>query len=187
MITNKRRFWLWLFICCGVALCFTAPAAAHVQANDSGVSAIMHILPDDRPVAGEPTLIQFSFGGSSRAFSIMTCDCTLTVSKDNQIVSKTVLEPVDASSERGQVSVTFPASGAYVLTLSGSAETTFNMPFRVRVSAAAGKAERQHSGIDVILLGVTSVVTIGVLAYYNISSGLRYTSPSTPKKSRTLS
>jgi hypothetical protein len=163
---------------------WSAPVSAHVQASNDGVSAVMHILPEDDPTAAEVTYIQFTFGGSSRTFDVAGCACELVVRSGGREVSATPVEPIDATSPAGHVVVTFPREGIYDLDLRGftdkSAKARFNLKYVVRVSAAGG-AENAAGAVDVILTSLASLAAIGVLAYYNISGGTRYTTPKAPK------
>jgi hypothetical protein len=175
-----------LVVICAV-LGSAAPAMAHVQASNNGVSAVMHIVPDDSPVAGKPTLVSFSFGGQASDFDIASCGCRLQVFSGSRTISDASVEPVDQTSSSGQVSVTFPKQGVYDLRLSGKiGEQTgrsFAIKFAVRVDPASGTADAA-GGMNVIFISLASLVVVGIVAYYNISNGGRYDSPQPDKPRR---
>jgi hypothetical protein len=184
---NKRLAGLIIGVFIGL-LGWSAPASAHVQTANNGVSAVMHILPEDNPRAGEGTYIQFAFGGSAETFDAAVCDCELEVRDAAGVSSTTPVEPVDTSSTTSQVKVVFPRAGVYDLTLRGNADRNaqkrFAVVYVVRVSPG-GAAGNKAGGLDVILVSLASLMCVGVIAYYIISSGTRYTnSPETAKLTR---
>jgi hypothetical protein len=156
----------------------TRPVSAHVQASDNGVSAVMHILPDDNPVAGAATYIQFTFGGAKGNFDIARTDTELTVVQGSKTISETPVEPLEATGSAGHVVVTFPADGIYDLRLSGQPlsknGSRFKMSFVVRVSPS-GQTANLAGAVDVLFVSLGSLVVLGIFAYYNISGGRRYT------------
>lgn len=159
-------------------------ASAHVQVTDNGVSAVMHILPEDDPSARDPTYIQFTFGGSKAAFDVGSCSCKLSVTQDGKETERNPVESLDATSGIGHVVVTFPKAGVYNLRLTGftdsSAEQRFALPYVVRVSPE-GQTSNVAGGTNVILVSLASLAVVGIVAYYNISNGLRYTDANVSK------
>jgi hypothetical protein len=156
-----------------------APALAHVQSADNGVSAVMHIYPDDNPIAAESTYIQFTFGGSRSDFDVADCACAVqVVNSQGRTVSEPLVEPADQTSTLGHVSVTFPDAGIYRLKLSGyttaAQSERFSLDYTLRVSPA-GTAPNLTAGINVVLVSLASLAVVGIFAFYNIREGMRYT------------
>lgn len=152
----------------------SAPVSAHVQNADNGVSAVMHILPDDSPVAAKLTQIQFTFGGSTEDFSTAACACTLEVRRGSGETTTSQLTPVTGTGTTANTSVTFPREGVYDLTVKSLTGRPFAITFVVRVDPAGG-ARNVAGGIDVVFISVASLAIIAVLAYYTIAGGERYT------------
>lgn len=170
----KRLIWAMVSVL-GLVTLSPGIASAHVQETSNDVSAVMHILPDDNPAAGKPTLITFSFGGPAKSFSITKCNCQLAVLQDGRTISQQSVEPLDQSSASGQTSVTFPEGGVYSLRLTGrvSQATQFSIPFTVRVDASDETANLT-GGVNVVFVSLASLVLVGMIAYYNIVNGQRY-------------
>lgn len=160
---------------------WSGPVAAHVQTAGGSVSAVMHILPDDSPRAGEDTFVQFAFGGSGNDFDTGSCACELEVRDTKGVSSITPVEPVDGSSTASQARVVFPRAGVYDLTLRGTAgQGRFAIEYTVRIGPSGG-TDNMPGGLDVILISLASLIGVSVTAYYVISGGARYTNPKAGK------
>jgi len=167
---------------CGQAVGFSVPVAAHVEAGNNGVSAVMHIAPDDNPTAGQPTLIIFYMSGQGQNFSVASCGCQLEVRKDGKVVSTAIVEPADETTTDGQASVTFPDEGVYDFRLTGTdGGRKFVIPYVVRANPAGGTTDAA-AGTNVLMVGLASLAIVSILAYYNITRGGRYRAA--PVKSR---
>ncbi len=173
---------LSLFVAATVASlsCFVPSAMAHVQATSNGISAVMHILPDDNPVAAKQTLVQFTFGGSTGDLDTAKCDCTLQVRQASETVSTYQLKPLEGSKTVVTSQLSFPKEGVYDLVVAGNAAKQFSIQFVVRVDAAGGTAN-VAGGVDVIFVSVATLVIVAVLGYYAIAGGGRYTTRTTSK------
>src|SRR5437899_1430767 len=55
---------------------------AHVLVYDHDIGAIMHIDPDDAPVAKEQSAFFFEFKDTKNKFDPVNCDCTFTISEN---------------------------------------------------------------------------------------------------------
>ncbi|WP_019498882.1 hypothetical protein [Pseudanabaena sp. PCC 6802] len=131
------------------ALLVAAPIYAHEVEISGEVGATLHIEPDDRAKAGEPTQVWFALtekGG--KVIPLSECDCKLKVYTGKQTDKPLVEPPLKAIAvEQYQgipgAEVTFPNVGAYKLELSGSPKSgakfsPFNLSYDVVV---AGKVE----------------------------------------------
>jgi hypothetical protein len=106
----------------------TIPALAHQTALSNGARVTLHVDPDDQPEAGRSSSIRvLKVAVPSRAsFSFRSCGCRLKITNS----AGTVLRD---SRMKSRTSFTFPKSGAYRLTYSGSYRRSGN---RKRFSAS---------------------------------------------------
>jgi len=156
--------------------------SAHELKEDNGISAVLHIPPDDNPKSGQDTLFYFAFSSQQPGFDLGYCKCQVSFqASDNRLntapLTQDVSDPLSASA-----SLTFDKPGAYNVIVRGqtgtSADSTFSLNYLVRVVAgtsAAQTAARQTASWQVILLGVTGLVIVGVIASEMIRRGSRYT------------
>lgn len=120
----KRRLSLnWL---CLLALCALPTASAHDLARDGAVGGLLHLQPDDEPVAGQPSALFVdlrALGGG--AVTLAQCGCTLKVTgaEGSQSV------PLKDASGHLNASLTFPKPGPYTLILTGTLNAR---PFTLR-------------------------------------------------------
>jgi hypothetical protein len=174
-----KRFFLGLVVTLAGLFGAAMPVYAHVEAGNNGVLAVMHIVPDDSPTAGKPTIINFAFGGTANDFSILTCGCKLQVTQDSKQVASSLVEAADETITNGVTSVTFPDEDVYKLAVTGTAGARhFAIPFLVRVNPAGGSANTA-AGTNVLMVGLASLALVAVIAYYYISKGGRYAAKTT--------
>ena len=159
------------------ALLFGTPQAeAHILKQDGQAAAVMHIEPDDNPVAGKNTTLVFDFSGSSLGFDLNDYETDVDVFKgDGLIVDKPLVVRRGGS---GSVAVTFPDAGAYQLRVSGkplrdgTGSGVFILQYNVRVSGGtvgdAGWAQ------TVLFVGVASLLVLMLIAKRIVESGGRY-------------
>ena len=161
---------------------WSAPAAAHELKSDNGISAVLHIVPDDNPRSEEETTLYFSFDSQNRGFDLNYCKCQVSFqSSENKLVSAPVT-PDAGSSTGGYATVTFPRAGVYTVALRGLVASEpgsyFNLKYTLRVAAgttAAQAAMRRTASGQVILLTLTGLVILAIVAAEFIRRGKRYT------------
>ncbi len=119
---------------------FAFPVQAHVLKTDNSVGAVIHIDPEDDPIAGEVSNIYFEFKDKNGDFKASECDCQFIVKKEGQEIFRTALfgagdEPNLTSSA---VSYTFPDKNIYQIEVSGKPTTgelfsPFTLRYDIRV------------------------------------------------------
>lgn len=135
---------------------------AHQAVVNNGVEVQMHVIPDDDPIAGEQSKIDFFIHDSAGRFKAEHCICTLQVSSGRtDIVAPTRLDP-DLSS-----GVVFPERGVYVVTLAATPKNpdgfrTFLATFSVRIerdlqNPGANRFIREHQG-HAFVFGIGMIV-----------------------------
>ncbi len=154
-----------------------AEASAHVLETDKGVSAILHIKPDDRPVASEPTVVRFLFSRDAGSFRINDYDVKLLLFQDTELTSKSDVEPAFfGANAEGGTTITFPEAGIYKLQVEGTPTKDGVLPFKLDFTArVTGPAEtKTGNGSTPIIIGGFSLAILGVVAAKGIKSGGRY-------------
>lgn len=163
-------------VLCG--LLQTSSAGAHVLEQDNGVSAVLHIVPDDVAVAGRPTRLEFEFGGSHGSLDVSACKCNLTLKDNGRVVQKTALGSAGGSGGTASATVIFPQIGVYDLAVAGQATgdhaTSFSLDFTVRVAESQAAAGNSTAGLEVILVSLTSFILLVLIAVRLLIDGGRY-------------
>lgn len=148
-----------------VALIFSAgSASAHVLIKDAtgAKGAILHIQPDDDPIAGERATLYFDMQSESNS----TVQLTI---KNDKTAEKITLEPVAVKGSLATIAYTFPAQGTFGLTFevaSGSSIHTFTTHQRVSRGVVAGDTTaKTHVWAEMLLLGSSIGVAILVITF----------------------
>ncbi len=153
-------------------------AGAHVLESDGGVAAVLHMPPDDVPIAGDNTYVGLAFSSDDSAFDITAYDTSVEIQRDSVAVQTTTLTTSSESSRDGNTTVIFPVAGVYRVIASGTpkqAGVAFRLVYSVRVSPPAGsKTVHTTAGPDFWILSCGSLVLLAVIARYNIRQGKRY-------------
>jgi hypothetical protein len=160
-----------------------AIAEAHVLKEDNGISSVLHIDPDDNPIAGSKTTLELQFGNSSGDFSLNNYHIGIKVSEDNKTIQTTsVASAYFGSASQGVAYVTFPRIDVYQVTVSGvsnqKAVASFSVNYLVRVATAANGTQMSKSNATTVaLLSGTSLILVVMVAGYQIVGGKRYVAP----------
>jgi hypothetical protein len=126
------------------------PAYAHEVEISNDVGATLHIEPDDKPKAGNPTEIWFALTAKGgQVIPLSECNCNLKIYSDpSQAGATPLLEPplkqkaVEQYQNIPSAEVIFPKIGAYKLELSGSPKSkakfsAFSLSYKVVVASKA--------------------------------------------------
>lgn len=89
---------------------------AHTTFENANMTVLMHVSPDDNPIAKIPTNIFFYFTDSRKIFNLSDCDCLLVVSLGNQ---KILSEKMQSSS----ATVTLPRKAVYQVEIFAKSKT----------------------------------------------------------------
>ncbi len=174
-----KRFGAALLLAVLVAVStFTIPVSAHVLESDNGVSAILHIKPDDHPIAGKPVPVNFLFSNDVGGFSLNRYDVQLNLIQDGAVKFKTAVKPLFfGSATEGETMATFPTAGVY--TVRATAKPTepnvpaFTLDYDVRVADIAANATKGDGGTTALLSGL-SLILLGMAAVKFIQRGGKY-------------
>lgn len=145
MITKKIFTFFILF-----AFFFYAPyvAFAHVLKTSGSIGVVMHINPEDEPVARRESTLFFELKDKSNSFRPDTCDCNVEIREKGDIIysqplfqNATTANPLEASAK-----YTFPQKDVYTIILNGRPLHSgdfkpFSVQFAVRVERTTGSDE----------------------------------------------
>ncbi len=127
------------------------PVSAHQVLSDHGVQGILHINPNDTPVAGQPMQLMFYLNSSDPTFSVPDCGCHVAITRQG----KQIATPSTRISQGLlTANVTLSAVGTYTVQLTGSG---FTLPYDIRVD----KNPSAHTSNEI---AVITASTIGFLA-----------------------
>ncbi len=152
------------------SLIAVSPAAeAHQLQDINNMYAIMHIEPNDAPVASPtPTSLLFYFGTYSPKyhFTLSDCDCTVTLKEGSKTISRAGFTTFDGSPTTGTTPITFAKAGAVTVDLSAHSKSgafpDFALQYPVQVADTSSDRLPEIIGGLVILVAVVvvSVITI---------------------------
>lgn len=161
-------------------------ASAHVLKEGQGVSAVLHIPPEDNPVAGQPTELDISFGDKNNNFSLLDCSCQLLIVSGGKVLQKLVpSSALSGATLDSVVTAQFPHVGVYHIIISGSAKddkfNDFKLDYSVRVASDTnGTAMKNGNGDEALVVGSGGLIILALLAYRGIVRGGRFTRPTQP-------
>ena len=166
---------------------WSAPVSAHVLQTDNGVSAILHIKPDDNPIAGKAVPINFLFSNDVGGFSLNRYEVQLSLIQDGAVKFTAPVKPLFfGSATEGETMGTFPRVGVYTVRAAGkptdATSPAFTLNFTVRVADAVGGVKK-GDGATTILLCAFSVILLVMIATKLIQNGGKYRSQKTSSKS----
>ncbi len=100
---------------------YLRPVFAHVLKTEGSVGAVIHIDPEDDPIAGVPANFYFEFKDREGEFRIADCDCSFRILENEQELTDQTFSSSDDSSDLNSavVTFTFPKRGMYELRITG--------------------------------------------------------------------
>lgn len=162
-------FWcIWLGILLGLVV-FSRPAGAHMFSKDAETEsgAVLHITPDDDPIAGENSLFVFDIENAPPPNPSIVAMLTIA---DDQNHAAAV--PAHLNEHMVKAEYTFPSQGLYTitLTLEQNGQQTHNFTQSQRVSRGTLINETASSkplwaGLGALASGVAAVI-VAFIAFY---------------------
>lgn len=153
-----------------VLLILPARASAHVLISDTSrqVGAVLHITPDDDPVAGEPSGLFFDIQNTDVTHDKYSFSLTVTDAEGTQTTV-----PISINGTTVSASHVFPFQAAYTITLkaepSDMSKKTLYFEQAQRVSRGIineTSPTPTHAWAEIgIVAGVCSLLVIGVIGY----------------------
>lgn len=156
-----KRSSLFLFALAVASLFGTIqPADAHVLIRDdaNSIGAILHITPDDDPIAGEESSIYFNLRGQS----LRESDVTITITDES--TNQPVTLAVTTTSSGVETTYTFPSRGVYQINLDIQGQRDYSFSHTQRVSRGIGTDAAQTNSYPLATAAlVLSSVTLALL------------------------
>ena len=148
------------------------PASAHVLVTDSSGSlgAVLHIIPDDDPIAGEKSTLFFDIqNGDFKEEPKIEVEIS---SEDNKKII-----PMKTDGSLATVDFVFPVQGQYELTFTADSSAksyTFTHTQRVTRGVASSVLDAQrHVWAEMILVGCFTAFAIGCIVAWNRRDAIR--------------
>lgn len=125
---------------------------AHGTHTDEGISAEMHIDPNDLPAVGQEAKFFFTFIDASGQFQLQQCDCTITLTKDGNEIDSQPAQVADSSfAALGSFPLytkTFTEPGTYNLEFNGTPKNgSVFQPFELQYDVYI-QDDNQHHATD---------------------------------------
>jgi hypothetical protein len=141
LITNFLTVLVLSFIIYNLA--FIIPVFAHVLQSDGSIGAVMHIDPDDDPIANSPATLYFDIKDKNGQFNVTKCNCRVDIYEGGKVIYSSTLTPA--------FPYTFPGKDVYQIHLVGSPQSPgdfppFNIIYDIRVDkTSSGQTVPQNS------------------------------------------
>lgn len=159
---------------------FTPLASAHVLITDHNMGALIHIDPDDDPIANAPSSIFIDFEDKAHTFQLQHCTCTATIVRDGKTVysQPLVADSTDETSNSTYFSFTFPQKAIYTLKITGQPLDASFQPFKItydiRVAREAkGQPAQTQNSLMTYLPEIVIAAAIFLFLLYVLIKTLR--------------
>ncbi len=163
MIKILTGFLLWF----AIALLLPQVTFAHILKTDGVIGAVLHVNPEDDPIAGEESSFFFEFKDKTNKFDPADCECIVTILQSGkQIYSQNLFENNDAPSlENASFSFTFPQKNVYKISISGkpikaNSFQVFNLEYDIRVSREIEAKVSSGSNSNILTITIISGIAL---------------------------
>lgn len=161
-----------IFLCLLLCLALPSPARAHVLLHDPQrkIGAVLHVTPDDDPVAGEPSSLVFDIQDqtvTSEAYSF-----TLQISDS---LGSSEVVPISTSGTIISASHSFPAQGLYHIELRADPVETSKQAFTLNHSQSISRGitttsplPASHTFAEIgLIASACGLIVLGILFWNN--------------------
>ncbi|HVZ12410.1 MAG TPA: hypothetical protein VG965_05250 [Patescibacteria group bacterium] len=132
---------------------------AHEEAKDGNMTVVLHVEPNDNPIAQKLSNLDFEFADKQEKFKPQDCNCRLTIFLgDNKLLETNLKKTaeIEPSIFGLTTSYIFPAAGSYQIALSASPNKNnsfknFDVSWTTQVSAQQIKPRTEFSYTKTIL------------------------------------
>lgn len=162
-----------LFFACILFLLtlFPLKVLAHETKYAGDIGVLLHTEPDDSPITEEPAQLYFAFTDGDESFTLSSCNCTVRIEQDENLLETGALRQADASygSNVGYFDFIFPTKGVYQVILIGSplepsSYHDFEIAYDLRVERDNPHTINESSQLGRIQLNINAIIyTCGIL------------------------
>ncbi len=157
-----------------IAILFVAtPASAHTFQTDGSITVLLHTNPDDDPIAGQPAAVLFQITDTANKFDSSKCDCSVTISRQNNILfTAPLLRVVGASIYDLTQAYTFQERGVHQITVNGKPKIagefqSFKVQHDLRIDRGGAPSSPENNNILFIISGlIVFAIVVGVGVYF---------------------
>lgn len=173
--TLKNTTFSFLFLLTSLFYLLTSVqhAAAHVLEANGSVGAVLHIDPEDDPIAKQQSTFFFAFKDKEGKFTSSNCDCRVSISQQGkEIFSQSLFQnSTDPSLTNASFSFIFPQKDVYTITVVGkpydtTAFTPFTLSYPIRVAREESPASSPTWITTHLLHIILGIVISSVALYY---------------------
>lgn len=159
------------------------PVEAHFLATDKNIGAILHVDPNDSPMAGSQASFFFEFKDKLNKFKPQNCNCTFEVDADGKAIFTQSLFQNNSNPSLSNASIfyTFPKIDVYTIKVIGNPITPnafqpFTLTWYFRVDQQATQTQPTNSitnffSAHLIHIIPIAVLVIGFAVYIYFNSG----------------
>ncbi|HRN95842.1 MAG TPA: hypothetical protein PLD54_00160 [Candidatus Levybacteria bacterium] len=149
---------------------FHPTAYAHIEKSDGAISAILHINPDDDPVAQEKSSLYFDFTDTNNEFSFQNCMCTVDVLANGTLIhTETLSQPTLEPFTIHGFEYTFPSKNVYTIIIHGiptqlATFQPFTLEYDIRVEKESQIADVSSRSPDThFFVFGTLIIGLGII------------------------
>ncbi len=127
---------------------------AHVLQADGSIGAVLHIDPNDDPIAQQPAYFFLDIANKNGVFSLTDCTCTALITNTaGDTIAKPTILPENGQTAEGTFEYVFQNSAAYVLTVKGTPKNAgvfqnFTLRYTFQVEQAHDSSVVKNTGFQ---------------------------------------
>ncbi len=121
-------------------------ASAHQLATDKNIGVVLHVDPNDNPIATQSSGFYFDFSDRDNKFQLASCLCSVSIKQNGQELTTEQLSSTNLSTASFQY--VFPTPGVYQVQVVGVPQSAhsfqpFSVSYDVRVTDATSGTAAQ--------------------------------------------
>lgn len=172
-----KRLYIIIVLTC-ILLISVKPVQAHFLETDKNIGAVLHVDPNDEPIAGSLASFFFEFKDKENKFKPENCDCTFEIDENgNNIYSQPLFQnSQNPSLTNASVFYTFPQRDVYQVKVVGKPTTDdafqpFTLTWNFRVDQQAnptGQSASEQNNTNFISTYLIHFLAIGIFLIFFI-------------------
>jgi hypothetical protein len=142
-------------------------AEAHFLVTDKNIGAVLHVEPNDEPVAGKPASFFFDFKDKQNKFTPQNCDCTFEIDENGKDIFSQALFHNETNPSLATASVTyaFHQRGVYQVKVIGKPLTPnefqpFTLTWDFRIDQAVNKQDASQKQTFFTNFGIVAIICL---------------------------